>query len=301
MCRRASGKPPACARIVRFRSGIIVCAILFSLTSIQSAHAQMVGPGNGLPKPMTSEAESSFRRDPTHDPMLIRELYRFRPRMATELESELKSAGTIKAQKKILKGYAERLGTEMKIVTDLHSMLRSEKNAIWKLESAAYIISELRGSPFRKPGKSKKYVEKIKFEDKIIKELGFKDYRELYDFLRTRYPSDLGTHYMSELKRTKDYGGGNFDDQIDLLERSLKFFRTSPKAGRDSILPKLSPVPPALGFPSAKDKKPKTSSDTRMPKRQGKLSSCKQICDNPLQTAAGRGWCWAHCKDNVRP
>ena len=221
------------------------------------------------------------------DAVLLRELSLYRPEMAKTLEADLRSAGSDAARSRIFDKYANSLQEEGYNYNKLPKAVQ-DKNYFKKAGEAMVIIREM---DFRLPGIYKKYAQRVQFEDEVVKRAGFKDYRELYDFLRKQYPDDLGAGYMKALRTLRDGGkadAGAYAQQLDKLYRRLQAFRMA--AGQsESVLDEISPHSPASKSEQAK---PSTTPD--------KPGACHQICDSQTDPQA-RAWCKAHCNDNVSP
>jgi hypothetical protein len=245
--------------------------------------------GTVIPAVAQTPPRSGTREAPpsSADAVLLRELSLYRPEMAKHLEADLRSAGSDAARSRILDGYANSLQEEGYNYNKLPKSLR-DKNYFKKAGEAMVIIREM---DFRLPDIYKKYAERVQFEDEVVKRAGFKDYHELYSFLRRQYPDDLGTGYMKALKKLRDGGKADasaYRGQLDELYRRLQAFRVA-TGQSDSVLDEISPHSPASKSEQAT---PSTKAD-----RPG---ACHQICDSQTDPQA-RAWCKAHCNDHVSP
>jgi hypothetical protein len=243
------------------------------------------GFGIQIPKLTYEDPQKS-----NNDPIFIRELYRYRPKLAEELERELRSAMP-EQRSNVFRKYQDLFSQEIDSFHAIPESLRDKE--FWThWMPAAVIISQMNGTF---PSKIADLSKQSEFENEIIKDVGFKDHHEFYDFLRALHPDDLGKRILQELKNLKDDGRSNlYADRLDKLEEALKNFRMSTVPSGESVLPELSPYSPLIYAKPPQSEMPASGSKTVAP--QSMPSPCAQICGGQNNPEA-RAWCQTHCRD----
>jgi hypothetical protein len=199
-----------------------------------------------------SHAAAQSAAAPPHDfgraHVYLRELSRFAPELARQLETDLQSAPTSDARRKVLRQYGDQLSKNYgKILRGDIPPEAVAPNFKDQYDAGTFILMEL--SIEESGSKEARYTtlsNRQKFEDEVIRDAGFKDYHELYKYLHAQYPSDYGDAFLKELKKLKDDGKpGAYAKKIDLLEKLLDVFRKPSPPPGESILNDLNPYLPS--------------------------------------------------------
>ena len=243
--------------------------------------------------PVFGQSQTAW--DPANDPIYLREMTRFMPELAAELKTELQSAKTPEARQEVLQKYDNRIIQEARNFRNVPEALRPP--------SFMEHLSEIRhlvGQAQRSYGQSYyqlfgyQYKERQAFEDSVIKDVGFKDFNELYDYFRELHPDDLGREFMEEAKGFLDKGlMEKYAERMELLQNVLKSFRLESAPSGESILPELTPHNPADPPNPAEPPKAPQSGGPGEPK-----SACEQICEGQPDASA-RNWCKARCSNEL--
>ena len=193
-----------------------------------------------------SAAASPHELDRAH--AYLRELSRYAPELARQLESDLQSAPTSDARRNVLRQYAAQLNKNYgKVLRGDIPPEAVAPNFKDQYDAGTFILMEL--SIEESGSKEAQYTtlsNRQKFEDEVIRDAGFKDYHELYKYLYAQYPSDYGSGFLKELKKLKDDGkAGAYAKKIDLLKKLLDVFRKPSPPASESILNELNPYLPS--------------------------------------------------------
>ena len=247
MCAQVSEEPP----VFRARVGemLVCCAMIFLLVG-------------GVPLPQGALAQSPDRSGKLReaDQVLLRNIYRFRPELADRLEKTLEAADGYQESRRIVKEFHDRLQKEysetIKIPRELMDRDRMEKYATEYQYINEYFYFYIKSDPIERYSD----VYRFDFENDVINKAHFKDYKELYDFLRKKYPENLGAGFLAKLERLRKNDRASYIKALHRLIDELKEFRAP-------------------------------SSSTGSP--------CKIICNHPAQPPQARAWCKAHCRDEI--
>ena len=275
-------------RLLSFVRGLAVFALLLPIL--------LCAPGQRAAAQSMSDILHPIAR--SNDATYMRVLSRYEPRIAADLEAALKSAKSLEERNAVLQQYARRLREERDQYRNLPKEVRDANYGTYWTNSMS-VINEMRGTGSGER-RVKEYAEQIKFEDEVIKMVGFKDSAELYDYLKSLYPKDLGSRYMKELKTLKDHGRTEvYGDRLDLMRNILEAHRSETLPPSESVLPELSPYSPMI--PAKPPQSGRAGPSGASPPARAEQSPCKTICNHPVMSTEARGWCQAHCRDELGP
>lgn len=194
------------------------------------------------------------------DQVLIRNIYRYRPELADRLAKAIGAADGYQESRRIVKEFKDRLQKEYNDTINLPKNLVDNDHMDRYATEYLFVEQYLDVMSNTIERYSNKYQERFDLEDDVIKKANFKDYKELYDFLRKKYPKNWGYGFLAELERLRKNDRASYVKALHHLIDELKEFRGP-------------------------------SSNANSP--------CKVICNHPAQSPQSRAWCKAHCRDGV--
>lgn len=180
-----------------------------------------------LPEPAIAQPASVEPELNAQDQIAVRHLYRVHPGLAGELEDVLKSGSTEEARKESLRKFSLHLNV---VIDRGKNFPGPYRQADWD------VVAKIAEYAFRQVWHQEDMLssEPLQIEDDMIRLASFRDYEELYDFLRERpgYGPAFGLKYLRDMEILKRDDRAKYIEELHKLIDELKVYRSRKTAGR---------------------------------------------------------------------